>query len=110
MVHLDALDGAATDAVVIWIFCQLILFDYFYLNNLNLTTMKNNYLRLLLAKSALLAVLFTGQSRAQDTYIVEPIAHQAYATSMDVLSTNDDFFSEVIDIPFDFKFFWKYLQ
>lgn len=67
--------------------------------------MKKNYLRLLLAKSSLLAILLAGETHAQDVYTVESIAHSVYATDMDVQYTSDDLFSDIIPLPFDFTFF-----
>jgi hypothetical protein len=62
--------------------------------------MKKNYL-----KTALFALLLTGQINAQTDYVVESIPYQIYDSSTPLNAQIDDKYSEIITIPFDFVFF-----
>jgi hypothetical protein len=67
--------------------------------------MKHSYLKALFAKTTLFALLLSGYSHAQDTYTVESIPYQIYASDMPVQYTADDMYSDAISLPFDFRFF-----
>lgn len=67
--------------------------------------MKKSYLNSLFTKTALLAVLLSAQSYAQNAYTVESIPYQVYTASLPFEATQDDAYSEIISIPFDFSFF-----
>ncbi|WP_294821644.1 T9SS type A sorting domain-containing protein [uncultured Flavobacterium sp.] len=62
--------------------------------------MKINYL-----KSLLLAALLPTAIYPQDVYNVESINYQVYPAALPFLDTNDDEYSEVFSIPFDFTYF-----
>lgn len=62
--------------------------------------MKNNYLSKIYG-ALLLLTAFTGHAQ----YTVSPIPHQAYTATLPVSFTEDDTFSAVIPLGFDFTFF-----
>lgn len=63
--------------------------------------MKNNYL---LKNFVLLAISFFGLKAAAQ-YTVTPIPHQAYAPGLSVSFTQDDTYSEIIPLTFEFNYF-----
>lgn len=63
--------------------------------------MKNNYL----SKLCLLFLLIANVNFSQTNYTVSPIPHQIYTTSAIPITTNDDLYSGVISIGFDFDFY-----
>lgn len=49
--------------------------------------------------------LATAVGYAQDEYTVEAIPHQVYTAAMPFQETNDDYYSDIFELEFDFKFF-----
>jgi len=62
--------------------------------------MKNNYL-----KAVLIVALLPATLCAQDVYNVAPVNYQVYPAALPFQDTNDDYYSDVFSIPFEFTYF-----
>lgn len=67
--------------------------------------MTNNYLKKLLVKSLLIAVIAPFCANAQDPYTVESIPYQVYEGNLPIQYTTDDVYTDVMDLPFNFTFY-----